>query len=385
MRNNVMLGVAMLGLLLASCGGTENSSTNTAGGTPSTSSTAADAAADATTAPSTAQLPTAATLPTTTLPPGPPTYDPQHLGDNLDLASFVLTTTVDNTNNGQLVENITSIGYTKEPIAMYRLTTFDYDGGSGDGTRNYLVDGRSYDEDQLGSWRLFEAGSRAAPDPTKNIELRSSILAGVLTAQLVGQEDFAGVPANHFVFDETNTSSFSYYTPEKPSPTVEGDFYLAQDGNYVLYAHSKESSPGRVYEVTESMSFIGLVGEITLPDDMAPMSQALDLGAGLASLLPPGSALSGMLRYAGGIGIDYYTFTTPAKSNDDVLNFYRTMLPTNGWGVTHIGHIALHLEPINCETRNECVILQNGGEQVVVSFASTILLEYDRQHVFSPL
>jgi len=183
----------------------------------------------------------------------------------LDLSSFVLTITVDNTNNGQLVEHNTSIGYIKEPIAMYRLTTFAYDGGSGDGARNYLVDGRSYDEDQVGSWRLFEAGSSAAPDPTKNSELRSSILAGVLTAQLVGQEDFAGVPANHFVFDETNTSSFSYYTPEKPSPTVEGDFYLAQDGNYVLYAHSKESSPGRVYEVTEAMSFINQVGPITLP------------------------------------------------------------------------------------------------------------------------
>jgi len=112
----------------------------------------------------------------------------------LDLSSFVLTITVDNTNNGQLVEHNTSIGYIKEPIAMYRLTTFAYDGGSGDGARNYLVDGRSYDEDQVGSWRLFEAGSSAAPDPTKNSELRSSILAGVLTAQLVGQEDLAGVP-----------------------------------------------------------------------------------------------------------------------------------------------------------------------------------------------
>jgi hypothetical protein len=315
---------------------------------------------------------------------GPPGYDPQRLGDNLDLASFVLTITVDNTNSGQLSENITTLGYTKEPLAMYRLATFAYDGGGG-GTRNYLVGGRSYDENNFGDWNLYEAGGRGAPDPADTIELRSSILAGVLTAQLVGQEDFAGLPANHFVFNETNTANFSSYTPEHPSPTVEGDFYLAQDGNYVLYAHSKESSPGRVYEVTESMSFIGLVGEITLPDDMAPMSQALDVGNGLTSVLPPGSALSNMLRYASGIGVDYYEYTTTAKNNDEALAFYRAMPPTDGWSVTHIGHITPHLEPTNCETRNECVILQNGGEQIVVSFAGTITLEYDHQHVFSAL
>ena len=318
---------------------------------------------------------------TTTVASGPPVYDPQRLGDNLELASFVLTLTVDNTNDGQLAQTITTLGYVKEPISMYRLATFS---GSTDSTRSYLVNGRSYEENQFGDWYLYEAGSRAAPAPSANIEFRSGILAGVLTAQLVGQEDFAGLPANHFVFNETNTSSFSYYTPENPSPTVEGDFYLAQEGNYVLYAHSKESSPGRTYEVTEAMSFVGQVGAITLPDDMAPMSQALDVGVGLTSLLPPGSALSGLLRYTNGIGIDYYTYTTPVKG-DDVLNFYRTMPPTSGWTVAHVGHITPHQEPTDCETRNECVILRSGSEQVVISFAGTILLEYDHQHVFSPL
>ena len=385
MRHKVMLGVAMLGLVLTSCGGGgESSSAHTAGDTASTSSTAPEAAATATTAPSTAPLPSTTAQPTTTLPPGPPTYDPQRLGDNLDLASFVLSVTVDNTNSGQLSENVTTLGYTKEPIAMYRLATFAYEGGGG-GTRDYLVDGRTYQENNFGDWHLYEANSRSAPDPANNSDLRSTILPSVVTAQLVGQEDFAGLPANHFVFNETNTANFSSYTPDNPSPTVEGDFYLAQDGNYVLYAHSKESSPGRVYEVTESMSFIGLVGAITLPGDMAPMAQALDVGVGLNSLLPPGSALSSMVRFSSGIGVDYYEYTTTVKNNDEMLAFYRTMPPTNGWSVSHIGHIALHLEPTNCETRNECVILQNGSEQVVISFAGTITLEYDRQHVFSPL
>lgn len=334
----------------------------------------------------TSPLPTSTAVSTSTTPtttaPGPPVYDPQRLGDSLELASFVLTVTIDNTNNGQLAENITTLGYTREPLSMYRLATFS---GSTDSTRRYLVNGRTYEENQFGDWDLYEAGSRAAPDPSDNIEFRSSILTGVLTAQLVGQEDFAGLPANHFVFNETNTRNFSSFTPEKPSPTVEGDFYLAQNGNYVLYAHSKEISPGRTYEVTEAMSFVGQVGAITLPDDMDLMTQALDVGVGLISLLPPGSALSSMLRYTNGIGIDYYTYTTPVKNNDDVLDFYRTLPPTSGWAVSHIGHITPHLEQTNCETRNECVILQNGGEQIVISFAGSITLEYDRQHIFSPL
>jgi len=372
--------VGLVGLLLAGCAANDASPAATAA--PGSSGPVAAVPPTDSSAPTSSTVPAKSTAPTSTERPGPPVYEPNHLGEILDLASFVRTISVYNTNGGQLAENITTIGYTREPVGMYRIATF---GAGNGGTRNYLVNGRTYDENQFGDWRLHEAGSRAAPDPSENIELRSGILAGVATAQLVGQEDYAGVPANHFVFNEIDTTSFDYYTPEKPSPTVEGDFYLAQDGNYVLYAHSKETSPGRVYEVTESMSFIGLVDEITLPDDMAPMTQALDLGASLAVLLPPGSALSGLLRYANGIGVDYYTYTTPAKNNDDVLNFYRTMPPTNGWSVTHIGRIKPHLEPTNCETRNDCVILQKGGEQVVVSFAGTIMLEYDRQRMFSPL
>ncbi|HQZ35268.1 MAG TPA: hypothetical protein PK020_12650 [Ilumatobacteraceae bacterium] len=383
MRNTAMLTIGVLGLVVAGCGGDGPSSaaTPTVESAAVASSTVSTTSAPDPAATTSSTMPATSVAPTTTQQPGPPTYEPQQLGDSLDLDSFVLTITVDNTNSGELTHNGTTFAYTRQPEATYRIAEF----GEYGGTRSYLINGRYFDENQFGDWNLYEAGSRAVPKPSDNRELHSEILASVLTAELVGHEDYAGVPANHFVFNETDTANYSYYTPENPSPTVEGDFYLAQDGNYVLYAHSKESSPGRVYEVTESMSFIGLVNQIALPDDMAPMASALDLGASLTSLLPPGSALSGLLRYKNGIGIDYFTYTTTAKSNDEVLDFYRTMPPTNGWSVTHIGHIATHLEPNNCETRNECVILQNGGEQLAISFAGTILLEYDHQHIFSPL
>ena len=322
-------------------------------------------------------------MPTTTSAPGPPVYDPQTLGDNLEMPSFVFTVTVDNTNGGQLSENITTIGYVQEPTSMYKLATFSYDGVT-DGTRSYLVGGRTYVEDQLRSWYLYEAGSPVAPQPANDPNIRSSILGGVVTAQFVGQEDYAGLPANHFMFNETNLASYASYTPEKPSPTVEGDFYLAQVGNYVLFAHSKETSPGRVYEVTEAMTSVGQVANIELPADLAPMGQALDIGVGLTPLLPPGSSLSTMVRYSNGIGVDYYRYIAPLQSNEELVDFYRTFPATAGWSVAHVGHIALHLEQVNCETKVDCVLLRNGGEQIVISLAGTIIVEYDHQHVFSP-
>jgi len=318
------------------------------------------------------------------VPAGPPVFDPRTLGDNRALPSLVLTVTVANTNGGQLNETVTTTGFIKEPLSAYELATYSY-AGTTDGLRRYLVNGRSYEENQFGDWYLFEAGSRAAPDYSDGLDLRAGTLAGVLTADFAGEAELAGIAANHFVFDETDLANYSAYSPDNPSPTVGGDFYLAREGNYILATHSKESSPGRTYEVTEALSSIGQVGEIALPAELAPMTQALDLGVELAGLLPPGAALSAMVRYRNGIGVDYYTYRASVGTNDELLAFYRALPPTNGWSVSHIGHVKPHLEKINCETSVDCVIMRNGGEQIVVSFGGTITIEHDHQHVFSPV
>jgi hypothetical protein len=385
--SNAVLGVGLIGLLLASCG---------SDGTTSDQTSVTRSAAASSTAQATESSPPATTEPIETSPPpttaapstlaaGPPVFDRQALGDNLTLPSFVLTVTVANTNGGQLSENITTTGFIKDPISAYELATFSYDGTTG-GSRRFLVGGRSYEENPSGDWYLFEAENPAIPSYTNKLDLRSGTLAGVLSARLVDQGEFAGIPANHFVFDETDLASYASYTPENPSPAVEGDLYLAQEGNHVLYTHSKETSPTRTYEVTEELSSIGQVGEITLPAELAPMTQALDIGVDLGRLLPPGSSLLSMIRYRHGIGVDYYTYVTSVKTNDDFANFYRALPPTDGWTVSHVGHIRPHLEAVNCETKVECVILNNGGEQIVVSFGgASITVEYDREHVFSPL
>ncbi len=388
LRANAMVKAGMVGLLLSSCGTGGNSSDQTPAAESTSVSSTAPATQPVETSPPPTTQPTDTSRPPTTagstLPAGPPGFDRQAIGDNLTLPSFIVTVTVANTNNGQLNENITTSGFINDPISVYELATFSFDGTT-DGLRKYLVDGRSYEENQFGDWYLYEAGNASAPDSSDRLDLRSGTLAGVLTAELVGQEDFAGIAANHFVFDETDLASYASYTPENPAPAVEGDFYLAQEGNYILYTHSKETSPGRTYEVTEALSSVGQVAEITLPAELAPMTQALDIGVDLGGLLPPGAVLSSMIRYKNGIGVDYYTYNTSVRTNDELLNFYRTLPPTNGWTVSHIGHVKLHLEQVNCETSVECVILNNGGEQIVVSFGGAITVEYDREHVFSPL
>ncbi len=389
LRAKAMVSAVMIGLTIASCGANATSSDQTpVAESPVVSSTTRPIeTSPSSTTQSTAQSADTSPPPTTagpTVSPGPPVFDRQTLGDNLTLPSFILTVTVANTNSGQLAENITTSGFISDPISVYQLATFSFDGTT-DGLRKYLVDGRSYEENQVGDWYLYEAGNPTAPDYSDRLDLRSGTLGGVLSAQLAGQEDFAGIPANHFVFDETDLASYASYTPENPAPAMEGDFYLAQDGNYVLYTHSKETSPGRIYEVTEELSSIGQLAEIALPPELAPMTQALDIGTDLGGLLPPGASLSAMIRYQNGIGVDYYTYKTSVRNNDDFLNFYRTLPPTNGWTVSHIGHIKPHLEQINCETSVECVILNNGGEQIVVSLGGGITVEYDREHVFSPL
>jgi len=267
---------------------------------------------------------------------------------------------------------------------VYELATYAYDNAT-DRSRQYSIDGRVFEENTGGDWYLYEAGSRGNAGGTDRLDLRFGVMVGVLTADFDGEAEVEGIPANHFVFDETDLASYSAYTPERPSPDVEGDFYLARDGNYVLASHSKESSPGRVYEVTEALSSVGELAEIVLPADLVPMRQALDLGVELSSLLPPSSSLSAMIRYKHGIGLDYYSYRASVANNEEFVNFYRTLPPTNGWKVTHIGHIKPHLEYLNCETDIECVILRNGAEQIVVSFGGgNITLEYDHQHIFTP-
>ena len=327
-------------------------------------STEAPAAATATPRPT--QAPTATTW--------PPVFDFYSLEDIRELDSFLVTINEKNTVNGQLTERTFTIGYIQEPYSAYLL--LEYSGGA---DRTYVVDGRTYELTGSGDWYIT-AGTNA------NLFYQADIPAGntgkLLEAEFAGEEDFQGIPAYHFVLDPTVSSDAG------ANNELEGDFYLAKEGNYVLYSHWKETTKQgdftQSFEVTAGLSSINQLTEITLPANMREMASTAELPFELGLPLPADSALSSMIRYRSGLGVDDFYYSTPKTSIDKFLDFYRNLPPTDGWTVSHVGHVSLHEN--DCEFSRECVIINKGSTQVVLYYnGATIRAEFDWPHLYSPL
>jgi hypothetical protein len=325
-------------------------------------------------------VPTA--TPTVPLPPTagptatvwPPAFVPGSLQDIRDLDSFVATIHEKNTVNGALTELTNTIGYIKEPYRAYNQNKY----ASGV-DRTYVIDDWTYSLTGSGDWYI-SAGSK--DDLFSKADIPAGNTEKLGDARFAGQEEYQGIQAYHFVLDPVKS------TDANTSYELEGDFYLAQDGNYVLYSHWKEtSSQGdftQVYEVTEALSSINQLTEIQLPADMTEMVAAAKLPVELGLPVPGDSAVNRMIRYQNGIGVDLYFFTTPKTSIDEFLDFYRNLPMTAGWEVTHVGHVSLHQD--DCEFTRECVILNKGSTQVILYYnGSSIRAEFDWPHLYSPL
>lgn len=304
----------------------------------------------------------------------PPVFDFYSLQDIRTLDSFLVTVNEKNTVNGQLTELTNTIGYIQEPFQAYNHNQY-YSGMD----RTYVVGGWTYTVTGSGDWYISSGLS-------DSVFLKADIPAGntekLVDAQFAGQEDFQGIPAYHFVLSPTAAAQPGANTQ------LEGDFYLAQQGNYVLYSHWKETSSQenfqQVYEVTQALSSINQLGEIKMPADMEKMVTAAELPVEMRLPLPGDSALNQMIRYKNGIGVDLYYFSDPNVSKDQFLEFYRQMPETDGWQVTHVGHVNLHQD--DCEFSQDCVMIQKGNTQVILYFnGATVRAEFDWPRLYSPL
>ncbi len=354
-------------MLLPGCGKANETSSSDESATDSTEPTTDEGpttTAETVTAPPTAPPTTA---------PDPTVFNPQNVGNLLDLASFVLTVDESHSNNGALDQRTTTASYVKDPLNVYVVSDYGEFGIAQD----YVGAGRTYQNDHQGYWYLYEDGSLATPYVLYPIQ-ESTALIGVTTATFAGEEEFAGVPSYHFTFDETNLENGTTYT---------GDFYLARQGNYLLYAHSLMMAAGEGYELidefTETLSSVNQLTEFALPDDMVPLKDALDLGIQFGIPMPADGVLDSMINYNdGGIGVYYYQYTSTWKNNSEFLEFYQNLPPTNGWTVTHIGLVRNYDN--NCSGGN-CVIIKNGDKQVILYFdGSNLHADFDREHRFSP-
>lgn len=329
----------------------------------------AQAVAEATDPPVPTSRPTSAPTPTV----WPPVLALWSLTDIRSLDSFVLELNERNTNNGQLTERTITIGYIREPYGAFHW--IEHRGGM---ERVYAVNDRTYELTATGDWYI-------STGPTDNLfnETVPAWGAGRLVeAEFADEEEYAGAAAYHFVLDGTTS------TDSNPDTQLEGELYVAREGNYMLYSHWLETGTGGAtensYELTYALSSIGQLAEITLPADMEEMASAADLPFDGGLPLPPGSAFLGMIRYAAGIGVDTYQLSTPKTSIEEFLNSYRNLPETEGWRVTHVGHVSLHQD--DCEFTEECVILDNGSAQVILFYNGVrIRAEYDWRRLYSPV
>lgn len=321
-------------------------------------------------------IPTATSQPTLgpTATVWPPTFALWSLQDIRDLDSFVVTINEKNTVNGDLTELTHTIGYIKGPYSAYYLNKY-----SGGEDQTYVVNGITYSLTGAGDWYI---STRTNNDFFFKADIPAGNTGKLVEAQFKGQEDFQGIAAYHFVLDPTNS------TEGNTNFQLEGDFYLAQEGNYILFSHWKETSSQenwtQVYEVTESLSAINQLIEIKLPTDMTEMAAAVELPAEIGLPLPGNSAFDQLIRYKHGINVDLYYFGNYKISSDEFLDFYRQLQSVDGWEVTHIGHVNLHER--DCEFSKECVIINKGTTQVVLYYdGSFIRAEFDWPHLYSPL
>lgn len=368
-------------LLLQACGlaGLETPDVApTASTAPTLAASVKPTAASTTAAPptlaptATIEPPTLAPEPTATV--WPPTFAIWSFQDIRVLDSFIVTINEKNTVNGTLTDLTTTIGYVKEPFCAYLYTKY-----SGGEERTVVVDDWTYRQTDSGDWYISAGSSESlfskAQIPTANTDR-------LVEAQFAEQADHEGIQAYHFVLAPVDS------VEGNSTNRLEGDFYLAIDGNYVLASQWKETSTQgdftQVYEVTETLSSIGQVPEIRLPDDMQAMATAIELPAKLGLPLPGDSIVNGMTRYAHGIGVDLYYFTNPKMTLDDFLEYYRRLPATNGWQVTHVGHVSLHEN--DCEFLRECVLMRNADTQVVLHYDGTTLrVEFDWPRLYAPV
>lgn len=302
----------------------------------------------------------------------PPVYDPNLLGDIRDQDSFVVTVKEQSMSQGQQNNGRTlTMGYIREPYAGYFIN--EYSSGV---EKSYLVDGRSYTLTGTGDWYIEERDINIL-DQANLPEANTSDLAA---AEFVGEEEYEGIPAYHFVLEQVNLPDSSY--------TIEGEFYLAKEGNYVLFSRWKSgTSDADYWQITTSVSAVNQLTEISLPPEMQDMPTAAEVPVELALPLPPDSSFLSMIRYQALSSIDRFWFSNPFVNEDEFLEFYRNLPGTDGWTVSHIGFVTRH--GTECQEIHECVIINKGSTQVVLAIdplsGNSLRAEFDWGHIFSPI
>ncbi len=212
-------------------------------------------------------------------------------------------------------------------------------------------------------------------NPFKSLEEKS--------ARFVSEEDYHGVQANHFVFDQNDLVPF---TPEPgyKLETFTGNIYLTKDGNLPLHFDFKSTGniwwervkKGDNYETVYSpgsadwsidLGQINQVNSIDFPPD-APTQVSLQVDVPM----PQGCTLHDIMVFSGKPPYDY-TFTC-AQSLEEIFTFYQQLQPPTGWSVNTVAQ----------QGNSRMAVLNKGAQLVILSIRyssvykeNTIDFQYD--------
>jgi hypothetical protein len=297
-------------------------------------------------------IPSEVSIATVTSTPSQPVYDPAQLGDLSKLDSYVVASreTIRNAadpegGKGQR-DTQASLTVINVPRQAHHILTYTNSNiaGQDDETRSqdrYWANGAVYRKADVYSYPA-EWLVNAEEDNLFYLDGFTSRLSNIRSARFVGQEDYQGILANHFVFDQMDWVSDPNQYPQQIE-SVQGNIYLTQDGNYPLHLDYRlsadiwwernvDTSLG-ILDVTYDLSSINQVTGIDLPKDI-PLQVKLDVGVPL----PPGTKLSFVsvnldpLPYQYSYHYDYDS----DLSADEIIAFYQALQPANGWMLDYI-------------------------------------------------
>ena len=328
--------------------------------------------------------PTATEVPTVTLTPTPiPTatpdpavFDPSTFGDIRKVDSFVVTTVWKETGQDYLYDSETRSEYNRNPAGFHDTSTFH-----GFNSYSYPPDTTtSGDAYWLGEWAYYKDNltakwrvTRAAKEnynvsPLDNFDLAKIIsISWFKSAKYLGVEQYKGIPAYHYSFDETNLMKLENVQVEKAS----GELFVSVEGRYPLHSYARFSgkiipAPGQdppwaegVDERTQDLVSFNQPVQISLPADYPNYDLNPDFP------LPSGSVLNSVYQVE---GLEKsYQYITPVNE-EEFKAFYASLVPTNGW--TASKPVDLSGPVIWCEA---CFSFSKGGQQVVLEFSDEIV------------
>jgi hypothetical protein len=304
--------------------------------------------------------------PIPTVTPDPAVFNPAVFGDIRLLDSFVVTSIQKKTGKDYLYDYQTKSEYDRSLAGFHINTKFDGSDYSSWDDSYWMGDWQYRKDNQTGLWSVLKVDAKNNFNgfPLDSLDLgKITSIYYFKSAKYLGIEDYQGIPAYHYTFDQTNLIELQNIKIDK----AQGELFVSVEGRYPLHSYARFTGkiiPDNsvdppwgegVNEITQDLVSYNQPVEISLPADYPNFDQNLDIP------LPSGSTLASFSELAK--GVKNYTYIT-LVNQEEFNAFYTALTPTNGWSAAKF--VDLNGPSLYC---TGCVSLSKGKQQVVLSFS----------------